>query len=111
MGPVGSFETEDPVIRELSAAVERSPEVVELRLHLAGLLADKGRHAEALAHCSAALTQDAGNPTALSLLQRCSAALAGSTHSTAEAAEPAPVAEQPAAKDGFDWSSAEREVA
>lgn len=34
---------EDPVIRELSAAVERSPDVVELRLHLAGLLADRGR--------------------------------------------------------------------
>jgi hypothetical protein len=107
---LGPFDIEDPLIREASA-VERSPDVIELRLHLAGLLADKGRHAEALAHCSAALTQDAGNPTALSLLQRCSAALAGSTHSTAEAAEPAPEAEQPAAKDGFDWSSAEREVA
>jgi SpoVK/Ycf46/Vps4 family AAA+-type ATPase len=108
---LGPFDIEDPLIRELASAVERSPDVIELRLHLAGLLADKGRHAEALAHCSAALTQDAGNPTALGLLQRCSAALAGSTHLTAEAAEPAPEAEQPAAKDGFDWSSAEREVA
>lgn len=44
---------EDPVIRELSAAVERSPDVVELRLHLAGLLVDRGRYAEALGHCSA----------------------------------------------------------
>lgn len=87
--------TEDPVIRELSAAVERSPDVVELRVHLARLLADKGRYAEAVGHCSAALTHDAGNAAALSLLQRCSAAL-----STGGSAEPQ-----------FDWSSAEEQVA
>ncbi|MBI2698759.1 MAG: AAA family ATPase [Mycobacterium sp.] len=85
--------TEDPVIRELSAAVERSPDVVELRVHLARLLADKGRYAEALGHCGAALTRDAGNADALSLLQSCSAALSG------------PVEPQ------FDWSSAEQQVA
>lgn len=96
--------TEDPLIRELSAAVQRSPEVVELRVHLATLLADKGHYAEALGHCSAALSQDAGNAGALSLLQRCSAALAAP-------AEPVP-AQQPAPADaGFDWSSAEKEVA
>ncbi|ORB55540.1 AAA family ATPase [Mycobacterium persicum] len=93
--------TEDPVIRELSAAVQRSPEVVELRVHLATLLADKGRYAEALGHCSAALSQDAGNAVALSLLQRCSAALA----------EPIPTQPQAPAEDGFDWSIAEKEVA
>jgi SpoVK/Ycf46/Vps4 family AAA+-type ATPase len=92
---------EDPVVRELSAAVERSPEALELRLHLAGLLADKGRYTEALSHCSVALTQDAGNTNALSLLQRCSAALAA----------PATPDRQPAAKPVFDWSSAEKEVA
>ncbi|ETW23402.1 ATPase AAA [Mycobacterium gastri 'Wayne'] len=93
--------TEDPVIRELSAAVQRSPEVVELRVHLATLLADRGRYAEALGHCSAALSQDAGNAAALSLLQRCSAALA----------EPVPAQPQAPAEAGFDWSSAEKEVA
>jgi SpoVK/Ycf46/Vps4 family AAA+-type ATPase len=91
---------DDPVIRELSGAVERSPDVVELRLHLAGLLADQGRHAEALRHCSEALTRDAGNAQALDLLQRCSAALAGT---------PAP--KPPAAKENFDWSNAEQQVA
>jgi SpoVK/Ycf46/Vps4 family AAA+-type ATPase len=101
---LGAFDTEDPVIRELSGAVERSPDVIELRLHLAGLLADKGRYAEALSHCSAVLTRDAGNANALDLLQRCSAALA------AAPGEPAPDA-APAAAKGFDWSSAEREVA
>ncbi|MEZ0350991.1 AAA family ATPase [Mycobacterium sp. pR1184] len=101
---------QDPVIRELSAAVERTPEAVELRLHLAGLLADNGRYTEALTHCSAALTQDAGNANALSLLQRCSAALAApaeASSSTGKASVEPPSAVGPE----FDWSSAEREVA
>jgi SpoVK/Ycf46/Vps4 family AAA+-type ATPase len=97
---------EDPVIRELSAAVERSPDVVELRLHLAGLLADRGRFAEALGHCSAVLSQDAGNASALSLVQRCSTALAAPSQ-TEEAAP----AGRTAGKEQFDWSSAERQVA
>ncbi|WAJ46597.1 AAA family ATPase [Mycobacterium sp. Aquia_216] len=99
---------EDPVIRELSAAVERSPDVVELRLHLAGLLADRGRYAEALGHCSAALSQDAGNASALSLVQRCSTALAATSQAAAGAA---PVAGRAAGDEQFDWSSAERQVA
>lgn len=99
---------EDPVIRELSAAVERSPDVVELRLHLAGLLADRGRYAEALGHCSAALSQDAGNANALSLVQRCSMALAAPAQ---PAAGGAPVTGRSAGDAQFDWSSAERQVA
>ena len=97
---------EDPVIRELSAAVERSPDVVELRLHLAGLLADRGRYAEALGHCSAALSQDASNTSALSLVQRCSTALAAPAAAAAEAGPG-----RPAGDAQFDWSSAERQVA
>lgn len=46
---------DDPVIREIAAAVDRSPDVIELRLHLANLLAERGRYAEALGHCSAAM--------------------------------------------------------
>ncbi|MEM6108332.1 AAA family ATPase [Mycobacterium sp. 050272] len=99
---------EDPVIRELSAAVERSPDVVELRLHLAGLLADRGRYAEALGHCSAALRQDAGNANALSLVQRCSTELAASPQASAEGT---PGAGRSAGDVQFDWSSAERQVA
>ena len=49
---------EDALIRELSAAVERNHDAVELRLHLAELLLADGRHAEALSHCSAALTHE-----------------------------------------------------
>lgn len=105
---MGESGTEDPVIQELSNAVQRSPEVIELRLHLAGLLADKGRYAEALGHCGAVLSQEAGNAQALSLLQRCSAALAAPPTGSDT---PPPATEQPAAKESFDWSSAEKEVA
>lgn len=88
---------EDVVIRELAAAVERSPDLAELRVHLATLLVERERYAEALAHCSAVLAQDAGNAGALALLQKCSAGLAGA---------PAPDAAR-----AFDWSAAEEQVA
>jgi SpoVK/Ycf46/Vps4 family AAA+-type ATPase len=88
---------DDALIRELSAAVERNPDSLELRLHLAELLVAAGRYAEALTHCSAALTQDAANSTALMLLQQCSAALSA----------PAPPAGE---KTGFNWSAAEEQV-
>lgn len=87
--------SDDPVIREMAAAVERSPDVVELRLHLAELLAQRGRYAEALGHCSAALTVDATSQAGLDLLKRCTAALAG----------------EPSTRQQFDWSAAEEEVA
>ncbi|MBP1821868.1 ATP-binding protein [Mycobacterium sp. OAE908] len=86
---------EDALIRELSAAVERNPDAVELRLHLAELLLADGRYAEALTHCSAALTKDPAHAAALVLLQRCTAAMA------------APAGE----KSAFDWSAAEEQVA
>lgn len=85
---------EDALIRELSAAIERTPDALELRLHLAELLLADGRYAEALSHCSAALTQDPANTAALMLLQRCSAALSAPSGENAT----------------FDWSAAEQEV-
>ena len=92
---------EDAVIQELAAAVERSPELAELRLHLAALLVERGRYAEALTHCSAVLAQDSSNTRAVTLLQQCSAGLAGAS------APPEPT--EPAR--GFDWTAAEKEVA
>jgi SpoVK/Ycf46/Vps4 family AAA+-type ATPase len=85
---------DDAVIEELAAAVERSPELTELRLHLATLLVERARYAEALAHCSAVLAQDAANSRAVDLLQTCSSALAQSPRS-----------------ERFDWSAAEEQVA
>jgi SpoVK/Ycf46/Vps4 family AAA+-type ATPase len=91
----------EAVIRELTAAVERSPDAIELRLHLADLLIQGGSYTEALTHCSTALAQDSGNSAALSLLQRCTAALATGVP------EELPVAES---KPEFNWSAAEEEV-
>ena len=45
----------DSVIATLNAAVEKTPEDVDLRLHLAALLLDDGRAAEALEHFSQVL--------------------------------------------------------
>jgi SpoVK/Ycf46/Vps4 family AAA+-type ATPase len=86
---------QDALIRELAAAVERSPDVLSLRLHLAELMLQDGRASEALGHCSTALTQDPGNTEAVALLQRCTAALSG----------------PPASAGDFNWSAAEEEVA
>lgn len=86
---------EDPVIREVADAVERNPDGTALRAHLAELLVARGRYAEALSHCSAVLTRDSGNATALALLQRCTTALAAGS----------------AATGAFDWSAAEEQVA
>ncbi len=91
--------TQNALINELTAAVERAPEAVELRLHLAELLLQDGQVTEALGHCSAALAQDATNATAVALLQRCSNALTTK-------ADPAPTA----AGEGFDWPAAEQQV-
>lgn len=96
---------EDALIRELTAAVERNPESLELRLHLAELLLAAERYAEALSQCSAALTRDPANATALTLLQRCTAAMSALVGEK-------PVGEKPAGeKSAFDWSAAEEEVA
>lgn len=84
---------EDALIRALSDAVESSPDNVELRLHLVELLLDAQRYPEALSHCSAALSRDPANPESLTLLQRCSAAMAP---------------QQTGAE--FDWAAAEQEV-
>lgn len=93
---------EDAVIEELAAAVERSPELAELRLHLATLLVERHRYAEALTHCSAVLAMDASNTRAVTLLQQCSAGLTG--------AAPAPAVPAESAR-GFDWTAAEQQVA
>lgn len=93
----------DPLLVSLLAAVEAAPRDVPLRLHVAELLLERGRAAEALQHCSAALAVAPGDAAAVALLGRISAAMTG----------PAPVDAplfRPAA-DPFDWQRAEQEIA
>ncbi|MFI2477436.1 ATP-binding protein [Nocardia xishanensis] len=120
--------TDDPVLVEMLAALDRSPDVLALRLRVIELLAERGRHADALAQCGAALSQEPGNPRAVELLQQCTAALAGGAapDATASHAEtspavtpsdgaapdveptPSPEHETPAAD--YDWAAAEDQV-
>ena len=68
--------TDDPVLSEMLRILETNPELLPVRIRVIELLADRWRHADALAHCAAALGDDPGNATVLALLQRCTAALA-----------------------------------
>jgi SpoVK/Ycf46/Vps4 family AAA+-type ATPase len=94
--------TDDPVIAQLVRAVEQSPDAMALRLHLAAMLAERGRHAEALAHCGAVLAADPTDSSAQELLQQCTAALA--------APVPASEPQVPQPKSSFDWQAAENQV-
>ncbi|WP_181779696.1 AAA family ATPase [Pseudonocardia pini] len=115
----------DPLLTSLLAAVEAAPADVPLRLHVAELLLARGRGPEALHHCSTALGQAPGDPAALALLQRVTAALARpdvnpdtrplpvvpKTPPTAPfpvRSLPEPTADDPAT---FDWAHAEDQVA
>lgn len=58
----------DDLVASLLAAVERAPDDVPLRLHLAQLLVGLGRQGEAVAHCATVLQQDPGNDAARALI-------------------------------------------
>ena len=62
--------SDETLITSLAAAVESRPDDLPLRLHLAGLLVDAGRAAEAIAHAAQVLARDPGNAEAQSLMQR-----------------------------------------
>lgn len=68
--------TDDPVLSEMLRILETNPDLLPVRIRVIELLADRSRHADALAHCATALGIDPGNVTVLDLLQRCTAALA-----------------------------------
>jgi len=98
---------DDMLLTSLLTAVEAAPEDVPLRLHVAGLLAEHGRPAEALQHCSQALARDPGNAEALTLLQRLTTTMAA----PASPPPPTPPRPEPQRLQGFDWGQAEDEVA
>ncbi|MEV4126880.1 AAA family ATPase [Nocardia sp. NPDC049707] len=82
--------SDDLVLTEMLAALERSPEVLALRVRVIELLIDRTRYAEALANCATALTQEPGHARVLELLQQCTIALAGAAATPAAPSQPTP---------------------
>ncbi len=101
---------DDVLLTSLLTAVDAAPDDIPLRLHVAGLLAERGRPAEALQHCSQALARDPGNADALALLQRITATMAAPAPAPVTP-PPAPVQPEPQRLRGFDWTQAEDELA
>ncbi|MCP2049420.1 UNVERIFIED_ORG: AAA+ superfamily predicted ATPase [Paenarthrobacter nicotinovorans] len=92
----------------LLAALERVPDNVPLRINVAKLLVQAGRHAEAIAHLTKALEVDAANAETVQLLVDASAGLAAHDHAGETGPEPTNVAPTQAPRD-FDWHRAEQE--
>ncbi|MEU8894930.1 ATP-binding protein [Nocardia sp. NPDC048505] len=68
--------SDDPVLNEMLAALDRSPDVLALRVRVIELQLERGLFTEALAQCGTALRRDPGNAQVLGLLQQCTIALA-----------------------------------
>lgn len=108
--------SDDVLLTSLLTAVDAAPDDVPLRLHVAGLLAERGRPTEALQHCSQALARDPGNAEALALLQRLTTTMAPPTAPQPVTPQPvtpppAPPRPEPQRLRGYDWTRAEDDVA
>ena len=99
----------DLEIDKLTATVADYPDVVELRLRLIRLLADRGRHADALARAAEGLRIAPDNAEIRAEVNRLAAAL-GSPAAGSPPAEPPQAVETPSEDGGFDWDRAESEV-
>ena len=86
----------EELVSSLERAVAANPKETALRLHLADLLLQSGRAAEALGQINAALTHEPGNPGALVLLGRTAAALNPGVPEEAEPADPSAPGIEPA---------------
>ncbi|RKN49366.1 ATP-binding protein [Micromonospora endolithica] len=93
----------DPLLDSLTAALDARPDDLPLRLHLATLLLDAGRSAEAIAQIGQALARDPGSDEAQALMQR---ALGVPPASGSPTAGPRPPAQRPAAGPGGPTATA-----
>ena len=105
----------NPLIESLTAAVAAAPDDLPLRLHLAQLLLEAGRRAEAITHVAQALARDPGNEQAQALMARAiEPAVSTEPATTDTAAEPQSAApgvpaERPRPGADVDWHALERE--
>ncbi len=104
--------TESPLLASLAAAVDARPGDLALRLHLAQLLLDADRSADAVPHLAVALQQQPTDPQAQALMRR---AIGGTPAPPSDPA-PSPPTEthaaepDPAAAAEPDWSAYEDEL-
>lgn len=108
---------DDPLLASLLAAVAAAPGEHALRLHVAEVLLDRGRPAEALEHCAVVLRAQPAHAPAIAVLRRASAALAGGPVAGPAGGPPAGPTGGPVTAAGrtplpeeFDWAAAEAQV-
>ncbi len=104
---------DERLIESLAAAVRAAPDDLPLRLHLAGLLVEADRGAEAVEHVATALAKDPTSAQARELMARAMGTAPGeAAPATAPAAPPAdsPDDAPPAKPSTFDWHAAESDL-
>ena len=106
--------SDDALVDSLANAVAAAPDDVPLRLHLAELLVDLGRDAEAVPHVAAVLSRQPDDARAQALMRRAlggpaTAASAGDV-ATPIPAPAAPDAGTPSSEPAFDWARADAEL-
>ena len=104
---------DERLIESLAAAVRAAPDDLPLRLHLAGLLVEADRGAEAVEHVATALAKDPTSAQARELMARAMGTAPGEADpATAPAAPPAdsPDDAPPAKPSTFDWHAAESDL-
>ena len=104
---------DERLIESLAAAVRAAPDDLPLRLHLAGLLVEADRGAEAVEHVATALAKDPTSAQARELMARAMGTAPGeATPATAPAGPPAdsPDDAPPAKPSTFDWHAAESDL-
>lgn len=89
--------------------MQAAPDDLELRLHLATLLVDTGQGGEAVEHLAGVLAADPGSVPARSMMARALGGGGPAPPPGREEPAPPPGADVPAAQ-GFDWSTAERDL-
>jgi len=101
--------TDDGLVDSLMNAVSATPDDVPLRLHLAELLVERGRGAEAVPHLAQVLSREPGHERAQSLMLR---ALGGGPAVPVVGPTSAPPAAVPGApaEPEFDWARADAEL-
>jgi len=103
---------DERLIESLAAAVRAAPDDLPLRLHLAGLLVEADRGAEAVEHVATALAKDPTSAQARELMARAMGTAPTAADPAAAPDEPSdPSDDAPAPKPStFDWHAAESDL-